>query len=38
METQAIAEILGGRKVLGKALRNPTIWRAWFEKGFQPVR
>ena len=23
METRAIAEILGGRKVLGKAIRNP---------------
>jgi len=23
METEAIAEILGGRKVLGKAIKNP---------------
>jgi hypothetical protein len=38
MEAEAIAEILGGRRVLGKSVKTLASLRTWFEGVFPRVR
>ncbi len=38
MGTMAIAEILGGRKVLGKTVRKPDDLALWSVNGYQSGR